>query len=222
MFLALFFYQLAKHNYYKAGIFSAFASLTRVVGVLMIFPMLLAIMPRLKKQKKLILYVFLPMLGLLIYMLYLWRVTGNPLEFFSSQPSFCAGRTTSLISLPQVYFRYFKIFILTPLNFKYFVACLEFIFFNFVLITTIIELVCSYKTKNQILLGMAVFSLLNILLPTLTGTFLSIPRFALMSISSFIFLSRIKNYLLQLPVVVFFIALQVTLFSFFILGYFVA
>ncbi|PIX73599.1 hypothetical protein COZ39_02165, partial [Candidatus Roizmanbacteria bacterium CG_4_10_14_3_um_filter_33_21] len=77
----------------------------------------------------------------------------------------------------------------------------EFIIFNFCLTILVISLVDSwrkFKGKDfrlwlSISNGLLLFSFINLLLPTLTGTFSSIPRYALMSLSVFIYLGEIKS-----------------------------
>lgn len=66
------------------------------------------------------------------------------------------------------------------------------------------------------------FSWANTILPTLTGTFSSIPRYSLFSISIFIYLSQIKNLKIKYLISLIFILLQIILFSLFIQGYFIA
>jgi len=143
--------------------------------------------------------------------------------FFHAQPSFGAGRSTTLILFPQVLYRYLKIFLTTNFNWAYVTALSEFIIFTIFLLVIIYELYFWWKKKNWFYIGIATFSLINILLPTATGTLLSVPRFALISISFFLFLARvITQTYLRIFIIAVLCILQMVLFSFFLLGYFVA
>jgi hypothetical protein len=198
--------------------------------------------------------LLLPFLGLASYMLYLWQTTGDPLFFFNSQSAFGANRSTHIILLPQVYYRYFKIFFTATFNWQYLIAALEFISFTFVAGVLSLDLynIChsgvlslskgdrisvftkikdaisrtmaSFQHDKKILfrLSLNLFSWINILLPTLTGTFSSVPRYALFAISIFYFLANMKNKFAQYLLLVFFAILQIILFAFFIRGYFIA
>ncbi|OIP82977.1 hypothetical protein AUK04_03950 [Candidatus Roizmanbacteria bacterium CG2_30_33_16] len=174
-------------------------------------------------------YLLTPILGLLTYMTYLWKTTGDPLFFFNSQPVFGANRSTYLIFLPQVYYRYFKIFLTATPDFQYLISMFEFIIFNFCLTILVISLVDSwrkFKGKDfrlwlSISNGLLLFSFINLLLPTLTGTFSSIPRYALMSLSVFIYLGEIKSGWIKIIIGCFFGILHVLILGFFIQGYFV-
>src|SRR3989338_5625766 len=149
-----------------------------------------------------------PILGLGLYCFYLWKTTGDPLFFLTSQPIFGANRSSHLILLPQVYWRYFKIFITAAHDSRYFVSLIEFLMFNFVFTILFLDLfknlriknwklalsgVEGLKIRNYDLLGLNLFSLANLILPTLTGTLSSIPRYALFSLSFFIFFGQIKS-----------------------------
>ncbi|KKP86510.1 MAG: hypothetical protein UR89_C0021G0012 [Candidatus Roizmanbacteria bacterium GW2011_GWA2_35_8] len=240
-------YFLKKERYFLVGFFAILASLTRFVGVFLIIPILLHLIQKskVKSQKyksKLLSFLYLillmsPFFGLSIYCYYLWKTTGDPLFFLNVQPIFGANRSTHLILLPQVIWRYLKIFFTADWNFQYFTSVIEFLFFAFVFTVLIFDLFkhlkftlpagrqgknFKFKILNFTRLGLSLFSLANIVLPTLTGTLSSIPRYSLFSISMFIFLSEIKNNLLKTAIIIIFLILHVVLFGFFRQGYFVS
>jgi len=234
-FLLLFFglYKLEKEQYWQAAVCFFLLSLTRLIGVFVFIPLLFHLFSRLKKEKKRLNYlinfrnivlILSPFLGLFSYMFYLWRTTGDWLFFFHAQPFFGALRSTKLILLPQVYWRYFKIFFTAKFSFQYLIAAIEFLIFNFVFLILVLDLIkiLKEKQKNYPYLGMNIFSLINLLLPSLTGTLSSLPRYALLSVSFFIFLARLKNKKLILFLLIIFFILHCLLFGFFIQGYFVA
>ncbi|HLC94183.1 MAG TPA: hypothetical protein VJH96_01290 [Patescibacteria group bacterium] len=221
MLVTLSLYFLKKKNYIRAAIFSAFASATRLIGVGLFFPFLF-MFPFRKHRAKSFLLLLSPFVGLFSYMLYLWKSTGDPLFFVNAQPAFGASRSTQLIFLPQVYFRYVKIFFTARFDFSYFIAIVESVFFTFAFVICIVELLLTLKKKDYFLASLACFSLFNLLVPSLTGTFSSIPRYTLMSFSIFFYLSRLQNVATKTIIAIIFGAMQITLLSFFIQGYFVS
>jgi len=234
-------YLLKKEKYLFAGIVAILASLTRLIGVFLILPFFIHLLEkwtnnRTSPRSKFNLGGWLwlitsPLIGLFSYCFYLWKTVGDPLFFLSSQPVFGANRSTRLILLPQVYYRYLRIFLTAQLNFQYFIALVEIILFTFVFFVLIFDLIKNLsrfnrdyklKIKNYSLIGLNLFSLANIVLPTLTGTLSSIPRYALFSLSFFVVLSQIKNTYVKLLIAFFFLFFHILLFSFFIQGYFIS
>ncbi len=225
-------YFLKKENYLLVGLFAVLASLTRLIGVFLIIPIVFHLI---QKSKVKISAILSPLLGLGIYCYYLFKSTGDPFFFLTSQPIFGANRSTHLIFLPQVVWRYVKIFITASHNYQYFVSVFEFIIFFLVLSVLILDLFKNLGIKNWKLvrnlkfeirnfdrLGLNLFSLANILLPTLTGTLSSIPRYALFSLSFFLFLSEIKNRWIKTGAAIIFFLLHILILSLFGQGYFVS
>lgn len=230
-------YLLEKKRYLWASVFAGLASGTRLMGVFLSLPFSLKILSEIKKTKdkkngqgaKLLRYLTLslvllgPLSGFFIYCLYLYFSAGDPLAFFRAQPIFGANRSTSLVLLPQVYFRYLKIFFSANWDTRYFVSLLEFFIFNlffFVLIFDLVKIV-KQKSKKVALVGLSFFSLANLILPTLTGTFSSVPRYALMSLSFFIALAKIKNEMVRLFLFLLFAMFHALILGLFAQGYFV-
>ncbi len=219
-------YFIKRGRYFVGGLVAAVASATRLIGVFLFIPLLFAVISSEIKQKQKnwfnLLYVLLPFVGLGSYMFYLLKTTGDPLFFFNSQPAFGANRSTQLVVLPQVYYRYFKIFLLAQKNFAYFTAATEFIIFNFVFIVCFGEFFKQLHRRQWFFVSLSLFSLINVFLPTLTGTLSSVPRYALLSLSVFFSLSQLKNTKIKLIILLLFWLLQMTLFAFFVRGYFVS
>lgn len=207
-----------------ASIMAGLISGTRIIGFLLIIPLVIQWWQKSKKRSVISFIVasVIPLVGIGLYMLYQWRAAGDPFAFVHAQEVFGAGRSLSIILLPQVYFRYLKILITTPMNFNYFVALLEVTIFTFAITTSLLDTINRYKSKNSFLFSIGFFSLASMLLPTLTGTFLSTPRFALLSFSSFFYLAELKNKPFKIILALIFSLLQVVLFAFFSRGYFVA
>lgn len=163
-----------------------------------------------------------PFGGLLIYMIFLQLSVGDPLFFFNSQPAFNANRSTSLILLPQVYWRYIKIFFQSDFTFQYLVALSEFVFFNLAFVGSLIFLKLAWRKQDYFGSGIAFFSLAHILLPPLTGTFSSMPRYVLFAWALLLALAQIKDIRVKIGIGVCFIILQIILASLFVQGYFVS
>ena len=236
-------YFLKKEKYILVAIFAFLASLTKLIGVFLIIPIFLSQISNLKYQIhssklktknnwKFLLALISSILGLGIYSLYLLKTTGDPLFFLHSQWAFGANRSSNIVLLPQVYYRYFNIFFTAAWNFQYFISLFEFIIFNFVFIVLVLDLLKSlnlkfvssfeFRVSNFERLSLNIFSFANLLLPTLTGTLSSIPRYALFSLSFFLFLSQIRSNLLKTSLAIVFLLLHMIMLGFFIQGYFVS
>jgi Gpi18-like mannosyltransferase len=215
------------------------ASLTRLIGVFLFIPILFYLIQNflsshktfslgqfIKKNLQNIPLLLSPFIGLAAYCIYLWKTTGDPLLFLNAQPQFGAHRSSTFISLPQVLFRYLKIFVTAQKNFQYFISVLEFCVFLFVFVVLILELLKLIKNRKHVFywqrLALNLFSFANILVPTATGTLSSIPRYSLMSLSMFVYLGELKNTTLKTTLLVVFVALHILLFGLFVQGYFVS
>ncbi len=231
MLVILSLFHIEKKNYLYAALFAALSSSTRLMGVFLIIPFALSfIKSRNDFTSSHLLTLFLkryfiilsPTIGLALYCLYLWITVGDPLFFLNAQPAFGANRSTSLVLLPQVYFRYLKILFTATRDFQWYVSFFEMTVFTSVIGVLLIDLrKILFHSKSYLLLGVNIFSFVNIILPTLTGTFSSVPRYALFSLSMFLCLAHIHNNLTKKIILVLFMVLQITLLSLFIQGYFI-
>jgi len=189
----LVFYFSRRGYFFPAAIFAMLASATRVTGIFL-WPAI-AIEFYLfygNKKNKLInphaIWLLLPPLGLLSYIKYQFQMTGDALYFINSQPAFGASRTIDkIILIHQVIFRYAKMLVFvdhsTPL---FFAVLLE--FFSGVGFLGLI----IYGLK-KLRLSYLVYVALSFILPTLTGTFLSMPRFVLVLFPLFAILALILD-----------------------------
>lgn len=223
LFLVLTLYFLKKEHYLLVMIFAFLASTTRLVGLFLLIPIVFHL-AKTKIDFKKALVPLAPILGLVSYCFYLFKTTGDPLFFLTSQPIFGANRSSHLILLPQVYWRYLKIFFIANHDFRYYISVLEFFIFNLVFMVLIFDLFknLKLKIKNWETISLNIFSFATLLLPTLTGTLSSVPRYALFSLSFFIYLSQIKNIAIKYSITIIFIILHVLLLGLFAQGYFVS
>ncbi len=210
-----FYFARTKH-WWLAGIFGALASATRLPGIFL-FPALLIewwqqsknqnSKARSQKLLRNLLPIFLIPIGLLWYMRFLSVNFGDSLMFVHVQTFFGAGRSSDkIILLYQVFWRYFKMLVTVEKHtLTYFVVVMEFtsavIFLTFIILT--------YLNRWYSYL---IFMALAFIAPTLTGTFSSLPRYALVLFPSFILLSlwaekyrwiKILYPLLAIPLLIF-------------------
>ncbi len=160
------FYLFRKRKFLIGSILAALASATKVVGVIMF-----------------------PPFGLLAYIYYLWKTTGDPLIFLHQVSIFGQQRSSTLILLPQVFYRY--VFEILPhVSYSYFpnifTTYLEFacgIVFLFLIIYGFFKLRISYS----------IYALAAYLIPTLAGSFSSMPRYVLVIFPVFILSASILD-----------------------------
>mgnify|MGYP000876407592 FL=1 len=216
----LYFYK--KGNYFLAGLFGILTSATKIVGIaipgIMIIDALIGLWKREMKGKnwRTLFSGIVGSLGLFSYMAYLQVKFGDALLFLNSQPMFGAGRSAEpVITLPQVFYRYFKILSSIPFT--------EMRFYNalFELLLTIVILVVLLVSVKKIKFSYWLATLAMIIVPTLTGTFSSMPRYILVAFLLFPFIaSRLKKA--YTPVAIALGILGVICIALFTKGYWVA
>jgi hypothetical protein len=213
------FYLALKKKWFMASIIGFLASLTKVYGIVSV----LLIFGEMIKDRKIKKYdyfwlAFVP-LGLMTYMYYQYIRTGDPFIFFHVQPAFGANRSGgNLIILPQVYWRYIKMIFLAylqPTLYSYVITILEFFSFNFILYI----LFLSSKINFDKL--MLVYSSILLIIPTLTGTLSSMPRYYLSVFPLFFMIPKIINHRKFWIYLVSSLFLQIILVGMFVRGYFV-
>jgi Gpi18-like mannosyltransferase len=177
-------YLLVRSRWILACIVASFTSATRLFGILLL-PMVYEYVSGNKKLSKKALYItsISVFIGLLVYMNYLYNKIGDPLAFFHAQPAFGAGRSgSSLILLPQVLYRYFRIFItVSTTNLDFWVALFELLIFLIAIITIYVGWKKRILTEGELW-----YVGLIVIIPSLTGTFSSIPRYILSAFPIFI------------------------------------
>ncbi len=190
------FYSARKGKWWLAGIFGGLASAARLAGIILL-PALLAELYIQKKKN--ILPILLVLLGLLGYMFFLQKTTSDPLAFFHQVEIFGDQRSSKFILLPQVFFRY--IFRILPnLSWNYFPQ----------IFTTLLEFcigltffLVSIYSLFKLRLSYSLFLIGGYILPTLSGSFSSLPRYALVLFPAFILFGQIlekRHVVLKLAV----------------------
>lgn len=184
------FYFCRKKSFLLASVLVGLASATRLVGIFLL-PVILWEYYKVNKPKLLSLagYSLIASSGLIFYLSYLQRRFNDFLIFVHSQPGFGAGRQVSELVLPyQVIARYFKmLWSVSPGNDIYPVLVFEF------LVTLFFVFLIIYAYRKKLRSSYLVFIIPALLLPTLTGTFASMPRYSLIAFPLFYLLGNFKN-----------------------------
>lgn len=221
-------YMARKSKWLTAGILGAFATLTRLVGIFLLPALLfeyvlqskvknISLLP-LRVFSRKALGIFLTPLGLVSYIYFLTITTSDSLAFVHAQPAFGAGRSRGdVILLPQVLYRYFRIFTTVSLSsYSYWIALLEILIF----FISVASLYLAYKSGVR--RSYIIFSFFSIFIPTLSGTLSSLPRYALSGIAMFIFFATIKSNFFRLTILLIGMMLETILAMLFLRGYFVS
>lgn len=159
--------------------------------------------------------LFLTLLGLLLYMAYLGIGFGDSLKF---QKAMIAWRQDEFILLPQVIFRYLKIFLFVDkIQLVFWVALLEFLsFFAY--------LGLGIYVWRKIRSSYGIFMVVLLLLVTFTGTLAGTQRYALHLFPGFIAMARLlsKRKNIWPFIAVLFLLLGFILTALFTRGYWIA
>jgi Gpi18-like mannosyltransferase len=229
LFLALVvwsFYLARKKRWILAGVLGAFAGATRLVGLALIPALFIEMLLQRKESgkqnlSKPIAGLLIVPLGILAYMYFLKVKTGDPLEFFHAVGIFGQQRSTQMVLLPQVFYRYF-VKILPNINYLYF----PIVFVTYLeIITALVFLGLVVASFFKLRASYAIYFAVGYLIPTLSGSFSSLPRYVLVLFPAFILLADYiskKSKVLQFFVFsILFICLIIAT-SLFIRGYWVS
>ncbi len=216
------FYCVRKKHIFLGGIIGGFAAGTRIVGIFLFPALVYEVYEQQKKQKKRNIKAYLPLLfiplGLFSYMGYLWYKYSDALLFVHQQPLFGAGRSGGeIILLPQVIYRYFKIFISVPYHELLFtISLMEFL----TLFMGMLILFLGYK--SNIRKSYLLFSFCVLLFPTLSGTLSSLPRYVLCAFAIFIYLGLLRNRIIKIVLIISGLIIESIFAVLFFQGYFIA
>lgn len=215
------FYAARKDKWVITGILGMLASATRVIGIFLLPALLFEWWDKRKEGKAglpELLFLLLIPLGVFSYMLFLKETTGDPFAFYNLQILSGEQRGTELILLHQVFWRYAKMLWETVPNFIYLTIFIELLAGIF----GILLLVLGYFKKMRP--SYLCFGFLSYLLPTLTGSFSSMPRYLVVIFPIFIVLAIFisGNRFLKFGVLTVLMVLLVIETMLFIRGYWVA
>ena len=136
-----------------------------------------------KKIKNLIPIFIIPM-GLVVYMLFLNRTVSDPIAFFHAQKLFGQARSEKIILLYQVFWRYAKMIATVDRSNPIYLNVLLETFTGIIFLTTSIYSFLKHR------LSYSLFNFATYIVPTLTGNFVSLPRYVLICFPSFIILAQ--------------------------------
>ncbi len=233
-----------------AAVFAALASATRIVGIGLMAALWLewarangwfvlfqqrtfgAFFSTLRQKLTAVrwwswLVLLLPALGLGLYMAYLHWEFHDPLYFLHVQAEFGGGRQENIVLLPQVFWRYGKmLWSVRPFGIRYFSIVQEVVAAVVSLLLLVVVSVKGWRQKWQapFPIGAIVFSWMAWILPTLTGTFSSLPRYILVCVPMWWLIAEVitQKRWLRLPFWLVGAALLVVNIWLFVQGYWVA
>lgn len=198
LFLSVFAIYLARKGWWWwAGLATALATATRPTGMVLAVALFMewayqyrGVKNGEKKWFERLFYLsvrLLPLVimptGLFLYGLFLYQKTGDPLSFIHLQPMFGVNRSTTIVLPYQVGFRYLKIFLtVSRTSLAYFVALFEFG------ATFLFSSLAIFGFFFRIRPSYLVYLVLGIIVPSLTGTLSSEPRYLMVLFPGFIIL----------------------------------
>ena len=216
------FYFARKKRWIAASVAVGLASATRFVGIFLLPALLWEWHKnRIKNQESRIMntnniltsyfllltspVLYIAPLGLIVYMIYLQINFGDALYFWHAQPVFGAAREgTGIVLLPQVFWRYFKILTSVPANqLSFWIPLAEFV----ATLSAIFLLIFAHRRKIRF--SYLIYSWPALILPTLTGTLSSMPRYILIIFPIFIVLGLIKSKVIKFLILTSFFLLLV-------------
>lgn len=159
------FYAAYKERWWAAGLFGAFASATRFTGILLLPVLLLIYWQRhgWRPRRELLGVLFVPT-GLLLFMLYLYRITGNALAFRDVQAAW--GRRTTFFWVPV--YEYL-------MNFKEISYMWDFRLLNFS--AAMLAFACGFWLLKRREWALAFYTLLSVFIPLSSGLLHSSARY---------------------------------------------
>lgn len=181
-----------KAKWVQAGIWGAFASATRIFGILLFPALLIEVYLQKEKLSKTFWIILIPF-GLGIYMLYQYLTVGDAFAFYHLQKVVGEQHQSGLTSLPQVYFRYVKMILSVDIiNPIYQTVWLEF------LVGILFFTLPLYGYFKKIRLSYLFYAMVGFLLPSIQGSLSSVPRYVIVFFPSFLTLALLINSLPKL------------------------
>ena len=214
-------YFVSKKQFFWTGVVIAIASAIRIIGIcLALYALIEYIQSKPKKIRVVDLLGFLIMpVGLFWYMSFLSVTQNDPFLFMHVQSAYGANRSGSaLISPPQVVWRYLKMLVtayMQPTVMSYLVTVLEFVM-------TGVSYIVLWLGRKRISLAALLYCLVVLTIPTLTGTFSSMPRYILAAVPFFIILGSIPSKKARILLLLVSTILEIMATAVFLRGWFIA
>jgi Gpi18-like mannosyltransferase len=204
-----------------AGICVGVAGATRIVGICTAVFVLYELWKTKYRLRPLDMVgiAVMPM-GILSYMWFLLKAFNDPLRFIHIQALYEINRTVGhVVLLPQVLWRYMKILVLAvgkPTMVAYGVSIFELV------LTLGAFYILYYGWKHKLRGSYVLYSLVALIIPTLTGTLTSMPRYILTVVPLFMVLGSIGPKTLRYVLLIVSVILEIMATTFFLRGWFIA
>jgi len=212
---------VSKRQFFWTGVVIAVASAMKIIGICLVLYALIEYVQSKPRNVRIIdIFGFLLMpVGLFGYMYFLHVTHNDPLLFMHVQDAFGANRSGStLISPPQVVWRYVKILFtayMQPTVMSYLVTVLEFVMTGF-------SYIVLWLGRKRVSIAAVLYSVVVLTIPTLTGTFSSMPRYILAAVPLFIILASIPSKKLKISLLLGGAVLEIMATALFLRGWFIA
>lgn len=204
---------IQKKKIYLAAITVALTSLTRLIGVFLIIPIIFYVFKNLKKQtkKSLLQIVAIPLslAGIVSYCIFLYLRFGDPFYFSTVQSSWHRALTNPIATV-------YSYFTVNPFH-KPFNDYLD------LFLTLFFSIFLAFGVK-KIPLAWSMFGFISVLIPASTGTLTSMPRYLLAAFPAFILIGLYLEGKTYFKVIIWFLmlSLQIVLAMMFVNGYWIA
>lgn len=203
------FYFLRQNKLLWATIFASLASATRLIGLAVVAGLLIEVITQQGINRK-NWFVLLAPLGLLIYCIFLYRQTGDPLYFITAE-----NHWQRTLTVPGVgFWETIKNLSVVGINLKFNVF-LDLMF-------AIFGVGLAIRGFRFLPTSLTIYTFFSVLIPLFTPTLSSIPRFLLVIFPIFILIALIKNDYIKLGFQVISIALFAIFTALFFRGYWVS
>jgi len=168
------------------------AATTRILGLVLIAAILVEIIIQKQKVNQKIINSLITlgigMAGFLGYLYFLQLRTGDPLEFLHSVELFGDQRSSTFILLPQVFYRYiFKI--LPNIGIYFPLVYVTFMEFLVAVLFLLLSVVGWFRLRKSYW----VYMVGGYIMPTLSGSFSSLPRYVIILFPAFILMEILIN-----------------------------
>lgn len=204
-----------------AGICVGLASATRIVGICTAVFVLYELWKTKSRLRPLDMVgiAVMPM-GILSYMWFLLKTFNDPLRFVHIQALYEINRTVGHVVLfPQVLWRYMKILVLAvgkPTMVAYGVSIFELV------LTLGAFYILYYGWKHKSKASYLLYGFFVLIIPTLTGTLTSMPRYILTTVPLFMILGSIGSKTVRYVLLIVGVILEIMATTLFLRGWFIA
>lgn len=176
-----------KNNFLGAALIGFISTGTRIFGLL-ILPSLILDLTRERKFKKQMLWLLIIPGGFVLYMFYQYLTVGDPIAFYRLQKIVGEQHQSGITLLPHVFLRYFNILTsVSPSNLIFQTMVLE------TVVAVAFTLLPIYGLFKGLRWSYVFFAFFNFLMPTIQGSFSSVPRYVIVLFPSFIVLALLLN-----------------------------